>query len=278
MEQVAIIGKRRREYQLPSGYDEVRPEDWPRIMPYLLLHDDAQTRTLLLFNLLRDRKGNRIKLGNFRRLSSDQILQLFPLIEWIYTDRPTSPPFPHISLPEHGDMLLPNAELKYISLIEYAVVDFFYHQYAEAAIAGQQEQASEYFHRVVGYLCRPRARGVDPTDASTFKGDLREQFNTSICDERMPAWQKLSYEAKLPVMLFFAGCKALLHQRFKGSVFFSEIDEKTGEKVQGVKAAGPQAWIDLVYQLAGPRYGTIEQTMYTPLDTILYDLQLQNRS
>lgn len=280
MNQIAVtINGRRTEYELPERHHELRPKDWPQIAPFLLAKDQPGQRTLLLYRLLRKAKsGKAMPRSTWQLLGAERILALLPLLDWLYQDRPTEQPFESVNIRHEGQMLsclLPAAGLRYITLIEYAMVDMHYTLYAQAVQQGQQQQAHEHFHKVIAYLCRPRAKGVDPTDAATFKGDLREQFNTVVCDARLSDWERIGYDIKLPIMLFFAGCKAAIHESYKGTVFVNPLDEETGEPVQGAKPAGPQAWIDLAYSLSGGRYGTLEQTMYAPLDNVLYDLYLQ---
>ena len=273
MNQVSLHFKSKTErYLFPAKWEEIPQELWNDIAPWLMSKDTSYVRTMLVSFLLIS-KRNKIPIDSrkLKRLEPSQIMELHGLMNWIYETPITAPPFQKFY---HGgeEYLLPNEMLKYISLIEYAYVDFCFNSYIDAAKSGNQELASENLDKVVCYLCRPEDPRLNTLDPNTFKGDRREQFNTAVCDLRLDKFKFVPIPVKLAVIMFFAGCKKRIHEDWKG-IWPQRTEE--GSLPIGTREAMPHEWINLCFQLAGGKFGTLEQTMYTDLSLILFELSLQ---
>ena len=273
MNQIRLtIAKRIEAYELPAGWEEVPSHAWESLMPWLLSPDNGYNRTMILCQLLvSKRKGKRIDPRRLKSLDPVQVQRVADLLDWVYQDPVIAPPFEKIAL-EGVDYLLPNEMLSHISLIEYAYVDFCFNQYLEAAKSKEPEGAQEWLTKIVCYLCRPEAETLDRMNPATFKGDPREQFNTAVCDQRLPQFDSLPNTVKLAVLMFFAGCKKKIHELYQ---HIWPKPTETGGLPIGAKSAKPQEWIDLCFHLAGGKFGTLSQTMYTDLSLVLHELSLQ---
>jgi hypothetical protein len=277
MHEVAITLKnKRRSYFLPERWEEVSEKAWPAVTLLFLLGDRPSVRLQVLGALLKTRRSTSIPEGHLRQLKGWQARQLAQLLDWMLKDRMESKPFNSFTI-DGEKFYLPNDGLKNITLIEYAFLDLYYMVYVDAVEAGQHELAEQHLHKLIAYMCRPMRQGIDPDrpDPETWDGDVREKFNNSICDKRVEKMKGLSAAEKLPLLMFFTGCKAAIHRSYAGTVFPQQEDEKGNKVHTGATAMEPTAWLDMCFALAGGIFGTLEQTMYTNLFTVLRHLQLQ---
>jgi hypothetical protein len=277
MHEVAITRKgTRRTYFLPASWHEVSEQDWPTVSLLFLLGDTALVRMKVLRGLLRTKRGTLISESSLRTLDAWQLREIASLLSWMLKDRMESRPFEYIII-QGERYFLPNDGLKNITLIEYAFLDLYYMVYVDAVEAGQHELAEQHLNRLLAYMCRPMRQGIDPDrpDPDTWDGDIREKFNNSICDRRIDKMQDITSAEKLAILMFFTGCKAAIHRSYAGTVFPQQEDEKGNKVHTGATAMEPTAWLDMCFALAGGIFGTLEQTMYTNLFTVLRHLQLQ---
>lgn len=277
MHEIAIIrGDQRFAYSLADDWSEIERQDWAAIAIPFLQGDTPRTRTAALRRLLK-RKGKVISPILFNKLNGDQLKQISVCIDWIWEKRLTTQPFAAVKVQDGQELLLPGDGLKSVTLIEYAFLDLYYNVYMQMIEAGNEEQAESYLHHLLCYMLRPQKEGldIDKPDPDTWDGDPREKFNTDICERRIPLIKKLKPEVKLALLMFFVGCKAKIHEDFEGTVFINSVDKDGNTVHTGGRPMEPTEWLDMCFALSGGIFGTLEQTMYAPLFTVLRHLQLQ---
>ncbi|MEL6629159.1 MAG: hypothetical protein AAFQ92_26830 [Bacteroidota bacterium] len=263
--------ERQHAWQLPEKWEELQPLDWSHLIPAKLDDNIYRSQVQLLYQLSRGKK--KLNADILLLLSADQLSQLVAMTDWMFSTPITVSPFQSIRI-QRKSYLLPNDQLKYMSLIEFAFLDFHYMRYTQYVSEGKLEEAEAELDSMLCYMLRPIAKGVDPYDAANYKGDRREMLNTSVCEQRkelfkeLPAWQRYA------CLFFFSGCKEQLHERYKGTIWIDGLDED-GNQVIGAKPQRPEEWMRLAYGMAGGKFGTLEQTMYTPLETILLEIVFQ---
>ncbi len=202
--------RRKRQYELPSSWAEM-PMRLMHICGFLmLLPADVKLVYRLLYLL--------VPIREVKLMTSGQLRELALTMMWIWEPVGTKQPMPSIEW-EGMKLLLPNDELKHITLIEYAFADMAYMMYMKRRAAEDRAGAEEWLNRLLSYLLRPANPDANPDDAATWKGDAREMFNTDLCERRMPAVSRLPLGTKLLVLYHFAACKAAIHQRYKGRIF-----------------------------------------------------------
>ena len=263
--------KRSYTYSLPSSWAEVPKGRWQMIAPIMLLGEDDYSRTRLLRVLLFRKRKRFMPAKIWDLLDPLQVQDMLSLLDWVWKDPMVIRPFSWIRI--HGKKHhLPMNDLQYITLIEYAYVDFCANIWKKASEENNEQQAREYLDKLVCYLCRPKNRKIPKYDASQFRGDIREQFNIPVCDERLPQFSRLPVETKLGVLIFFLACKRRIHERNVGTIFVQ------GEDVNGARQMKPQEWIDICFAMAGSKFGDLQSTMYTHLGLITHELRLQKQS
>lgn len=204
-----------------------------------------------------------------KRLASWQLVEIANCLDWAW--EPINATRPFRSFHHEGiDYHLPNDGLQYITLIEYAFADFAFNQYRAAREKDDEQGAKQWLLKMICYLCRPIDPRSNPSDAATWKGDGREMFNTAICETRLPSLDSLPMAYKLAILMFFSACKRDIHKRYKGSIFHDE--KVNGIEISGVRKMQPHEWINLCFELAGGKFGTLHDTMYTQLSLILHEL------
>lgn len=261
-------------YSLPESWAEVPKGRWSRIAPLMIQGDNDYSRTRLLRVLLFRKKHGYLPVPLWELLDPLQVQAMLPLLDWIWKDPMVIRPFSHIRI-AGKKYHLPLDDLQYITLIEYAYVDFCANIWKRASETNNEAQAREYLDKLVCYLCRPRDRRIKRNDASRFKGDIREQFNTPVCDARLPRFARLPVEIKLGVLIFFLACKRRIHEQNVGTVF---VKGEEGQEVIGARDMKPQEWIDICFAMSGGKFGNLQETMYTHLSLITHELKLQKTS
>jgi len=261
----------RQSWQLPESWSEVGEADWSHIIPARLdgNHDRAQLQ--LLYQLSRGK--SRLTPEMLLLLEADQLEALRQLTRWMLQEPITGAPFPHIRIGRKR-YLLPHDQLRFITLIEFAFLDFHYMRYIQHVQESREEEAEQELDKILTYMLRPADQNVNPHDPEKFKGDRREMFNMAICNRRIALFQELPAWQRYACLFFFAGCKQRLHEKFKGTIWVDGKNEE-GEEVIGARPQKPEEWIRLAYSLSGKKFGPLEQTMYTPLETVLMEIVFQ---
>lgn len=268
--------ERNSRYQLPEKWSEIPKTAWPAICMYLLAGNSESARLHLTYLLLRKaRSRKRVNKDIFYLLSPAQLEMISGLVSWLFSEKITAPPLQYFRI-RRKKYYLPQAELKYISVAEYAFADFYFEMYKEAAESGAPLDAEDYLNSLISTLCRPLDKRIDPKDPDTFKGDLRQKYNGVLAERNKPLIAQLPVATKLAVLMFFSGCKSHLHEQYKGLVWM-DMHDKEGKPVINAKPGQPQEWIDLTFTLSGGKFGSLNETMETPLDTVLHELVLQNQ-
>lgn len=250
-----------RGVSLPAAWHEVPAEKLPDLALLRLFREQLALRVSAAKQFIPARVQ--------RKLCSYQVVDIAGLFSWVWSPITTARPFPYFTH-EGVDYHLPTDSLTFIVAIEYAFVDYAFIHYQKAREAGDEEKARNWLNKFVVYFCRPIDPRIDPNDASTFKGDQREMFNTAICERRIDSISRLPASIKVMLLQYFSACKEKIHKLYKGSIFMDK--EVNGVEISGVREMRPHEWIEMCYALAGGKFGDLQSTMYTHLTLILHEL------
>lgn len=262
-------GRTKIACSLPAGWHELTLKDYLKLYRYLLYMDRKPALLLPAVKVLLRRKGRfgktkTIRRKLFNKLDPVQLLALCKELTWLFTYQRTEPMFTSFWM-DNVEYHLPAERLKNISLIEYAFCDFCFNMYMRESKANNKKESKNWLTKLICYLCRPADSRIDSNDASTYKGDIREMFNTEICDRRLPQFETLAEHYVIGVLSFWTSCKRSIYELYKETVF---ADVGTGTN------GGPTEWLDLCFNKAGGKFGTLQQTKYTNLYEVLHELHL----
>lgn len=277
---VVSYEKKREAYRLPENWQEVSDYGtgiWWKLTASLLVGKSPQAALWALRALLTMEDSEKVMpFEVFKQLDPVHVKLMSEMLGWMWTEGMTHQPFAAF-WHEGVEYYLPDSGLGNVSLIEFAYLDTMYNLYVRMAQEEKPDQAELYLTKLCTYMCRPIDPDINPEDAKTYKGDQREMFNTIICDRRLPSFSRLPIEKKLPLLLFYVGCKREVHERAEGTVFSKMTDEE-GNHINGSgRPMEPQEWIDIAFHLAGGKFGTLQETMYTNFFTVLHWLRVQEK-
>lgn len=257
------IRVRKARMLMPSQWSEIRMKDWKLIAPFIL-NNNPFNRSLVL-DLIRPKnifQYFRLPYSWKELVSTEQLASLFDCVEWMQTPSP-SPPIN--SFRHRGKRYyFPKAKLSNITIIEFAALDLCFNVYRDAAEKGEHDRAEMFLNKLVGYMCRPADRTVSMTDAHNFRGDVREPFNSAVCDGRAKTVAKFPDHIRIACVLFFTSCKQHIYNMYKHPLFEG-----------GSGKPNARYWLDAASKMAGGKFGTLEQTRFTNLYDFLDEMKEQ---
>jgi len=131
----------------------------------------------------------------------------------------------------------------------------------ESCLSCYQSTKDEvWLNRFIAVLYRPKRKGVNVT-AADYNGDERQPYNFYLNDFISTMVSSLSLGTKLAIMLWYLGCRHTLVTDYD-FLFTGKNKQKAQEG----------SWTDVIHGLAGPKFGTVEQTMSANLKVVLKEL------
>lgn len=264
-------------YTIPSTWSEITRPVWKKLSPYVI-EGKFFNKEVIAILMTRKKFGRTIPVSKeiLDNLQPGIIYEIYDrCLDWLQAENCTHPPFESWKI-KGTRYYLPGNQLKYMTLIEYAVLDLCYNVYQALFKANHFDMAQEWRDKLVTYMARPIDKKIDPNDPNTFLGDRREKFNTIICDRRLPIFRDTPLEFKHGVLFYFVGCKKHIHEKYKGVIFQSPYTDE-GKEIIGVskKPPQPEEWIKIAFKLSGGKFGTLKQTQYSNLYDVLEEIKMQ---
>jgi hypothetical protein len=240
-------GRKKYVIDIPEKWDDIKPEQWLLVSPYLISDSTAnRIDTLKAFVPYKAKDF-------FFALKPKQLTDLVQLLDWMYdVDNWFDTPYISSFEMEGETYLLPAKYLAYSTVIEYTFADKFFEQ----IMAGD----STKLDNLILSLCRPKRQ--DAYDLTTWDGDDRERFNPVLIEYRLEGMKKVDYRMKCFFLLFFIGCKKTLGARY--SPLFVEREESEA-KPKGIPNFG---WVGIIWDLAG-NITNEEKVQYSNLHNVM---------
>lgn len=184
-----------------------------------------------------DRKSEKTKL--FNAIAPDQMLDLLKTTDFIFDENTLT----INKLPKLAGLYGPPNGLKNISIGEFANLEVNFLNYHKSGKA-------VYLNNICAILYRPG------NDDNLINGDARDEFNDKQIEHRSKQLAKQPEHIKQAILLFYMGCRNKITKDHKA--IFS-----------GKGTGKAQNWASIIIELAGPKFGTIEQTYKCSLGTVL---------
>ena len=252
----------KQQYNLPENWNELTGKQLCAIAPYLFMKEiDLQQRSVIACKLLQ--LDYRVLKSANDFLSLELINKILPLVSWMFEDITlTAQLLPVIDIPKHfmffGSTKLygPTANFNNLCIAEFSDTEFCLTEY-------QKTKEEKWLNLFIAILYRPKQKGID-TAAANYAGDIRQAYNFHLNDFIAVMVSKLDTNLKMAIMLWYLGCRAELVKDYK--FLFSDGNKKA--------TAEGGSWTDVIHGLAGPKFGTVEQTMSANLKVVLKELSI----
>lgn len=263
-------------YTIPASWSEIKKPVWKKLAPYIIAGEYFNKEVIALL-MTRRKFGRNIPVSKeiLDNLQPGILYKIYDeCLDWLQSEC-THPPFESWKI-KGKRYYLPGAELKYLTLIEYAVLDLCYNVYQALWKQKYYDLAQDWLDKLVCYMARPLDKRIDHNDPNTFLGDRREKFNTIICDRRLPVFRKAPMTFKYGCLFYFLGCKKHIHEKYKGVIFQSPYTDE-GKEIIGVskKPPQPEEWIRIAFKLSGGKFGNLKETQYSNLYDVLEEIKIQ---
>ena len=179
----------------------------------------------------------------FNNVAPEQMVDLLKTTDFIFAENTLTENKFHKS----GKLYGPRSELKYMRIGEFAYTETAFLRYHNTGKA-------EHLNNLCAILYRPIAKGAQ-------FGDVREAFNPQSIENRIPTISGWSEAQKQAVLLFYIGCRTKI--------------TRTYQKVFEGKAKGKESanWATIIIELAGNKFGTVNEVEDQYLSTILIHLK-----
>ena len=202
-----------------------------------------------------DKKKNKERLIAVNALPNDDQWQLVQLSNFIFeANKLTKCPLPTVVVGDNTNngrrtYNAPSDELGNITGWEWAFADKNYLDY-------HNTNDETYLNLLIATLYRP-------CDEAALKiGENRVKFNRNLIERYEKDLKTLSYAEKQLILLWFIGCRNHIIEQNK-QVFSKKNKQKASEK----------GWVHVINELAGNKFGTINETGDTDLFLLFLELK-----
>jgi hypothetical protein len=256
-----------KTYQMPNAWNELTPLQLIAIAPVILSTVRPEDATPYIINSLlgwnRDIKKVIRRTKDVSVLFTDIRNKLYPLVDWIFkSNNLTKNILPVINIPAgfkylSADKLYgPADSFNNLTIGEFDDAEYWFDLYHTG---GMQDMHA--LDMMIAILYRAPMPKYKPE-----MGDIRQPYNIHLNELRAAQLAKVSVGIKKAILLWYMGCRSEIVESYP---FLFKKSDKGG-------AAGLKGWTPIIYDLAGGKFGTLNETANTPLKTILYELQLSD--
>lgn len=204
-----------------------------------------QNRIILLQVLLNINPLNKASLRKrfFDRVTPDQMLDLIPLTDFIFNENSLTKNI----LPVVDGLYGPCDDLNCFTIGEFA--------YAETAFIRFSKNGKL---DDLNYLCSVLYR--TGSEENRLNGDPRDKFNPNHIESRIKKVSGWHESTKQSIALFYMGCR-------------NQLVKKYDLVFNGKKQGKNKNWANVIIDLAGVKFGTVDQTAEQSVHTVLIYLQ-----
>jgi hypothetical protein len=261
MHEVFINGRLRK---VEAGWNDLTRDRLLRLVP--LLYEPNPNRVALQLKLLRFLLG--LTPAFFAHyVTPVQMTQLLwmadfllgetcgltaQVLPWLRRSRTWRRPFPRT-------WWGPRESLRNLTFAEFIFADAYFVAFATRREAGALD-------KLVAVLYRPQRRRYRPK-AATYRGDRREDFNEHLVAGRAEQVARLTDAEKLAVLTWYRGCRDELVLHFP-LVFTPDEDDE-----ENPRPASTTTWGQVLRELSGTSFGTLDETARQPVRTILAKME-----
>lgn len=153
-------------------------------------------------------------------------------------------------------MIGPADGLKNLTLAEFSFADFHFRQYMST-------QDENELNKLCAVLWRVKGNKLDVNDVG-FRNDKRSIFNSYAINENSKRYKWTSKKYKYFVLMFFWGCRNHFVKTYPSVFSSGNASKSTGLDL---------GWVNVMFELSGSKFGTLDETSKQDLTTILLFLE-----
>lgn len=257
-------------FHLAEDWNELSESQLISIAPFLLKKEvDTSEKAFIAYTLCGfgkaplSAKAQR-ETNGYEYFSNELTDKVFPLIQFLFDENNlTKQLIPELNVGAKyqffGTTMLYGAAENFttLTIAEFSDTESCLKLYEET-------QEDVWFNRFIGILYRPKKKNSH-AHHHDFDGDVRQEYNFHLNDFIAAMVQKTNPQVKAAILLWYYGCRNQLVQDYK--FLFSKTN---------TEAAEDGSWTDVIHELAGPKFGTVENTMRANLKVILKELKLMH--
>jgi hypothetical protein len=247
-------GSKKIKINLPENWNELSRKQLLRGMAILFTATDPARLHLQLLRILGLPKSWLLALDAW------QVVELKTLTSFFLENNTlTSQLLPAIRLPflkGFRRFVGPKERFRNLLFLEFIFADTYYLHWL-------QTQNDELLLKLVATLYRPQTwfhffKKRQPT----YSGDARQEFNEHLVADRAAKMKHLPLPVKMAIATWYRGCRNQMEQDYP-NVFSSENQEE---------AKGKGGWEPVFRNMAGGKFGDINQTRNANLHTVLAEM------
>ncbi len=202
-----------------------------------------------------------MKWKHFKLLTEDQLLDLIPITDFLYDDKEIhlkSNPLQKFTINHIRNYYGVDAELENMTISDYALLDMCIHEYIES-------KEIRYLYRLAAILYRPKtirrklknAIAEKPIDTRCIINENRLNKRTQYFIDHLP--QHLIDAIKFVYLSIQNSLKR----------DFPYVYKKANDNLSEAEIQNDYGWAAVIIDMAGPKFGTIQQTSIQPLTDIM---------
>lgn len=135
----------------------------------------------------------------------------------------------------------------------------------ESCLKNYEESKQEiWLNRFLAILYRPKSK-IENTDLE-FTGDHRQPYNIHLNDTLAKSFTDIPYAMKAAITINYVGCLNVLAK--ENRFLFTKSNAQTAQS---------GTWADVIHELAGQKFGTIEQTEKAYLKVVIKELFINHQ-
>lgn len=242
----------KKTFMLPQSWNELTGAQLVAIAPLLLQRELSITiRAYIAFILCGfgkaafTAKATR-KPDGYDYFANELIDQIVPRIDFLFDkNQLTAQLLPVLKVKKRfrffgsTELYGPADDFNNLTIAEFADAEACLTQY-------EQTHDDIWFNRFVAVLYRPRKSKADIASPQ-FNGDYRQPYNFHLNDFIAAMLTGLKHSEKAAVLLWYYGCR-------------SSFVESNAFLFRGQGSTGGGTFTDVIHSLAGPKFGTLEET------------------
>lgn len=243
-----------------AGWNELCKADLLWLVGHMehLLKPSYVFRIKLMLRLLNVQWWRFFSLRKLMRLPVEEVAYMSRIVDWVF-------PLDKVNLTTNFfknkrvgfvKLIGPADKLANLTLAEFSFADRHFSNYMKT-------QDVNELNKLCAVLWRVPGKQLDVDDAG-FKNDARISFNSYAINKNSLRFKFTSIRFKLFVLLYFWGCRNEFVKNYS-HVFSGEHENKINALDLG--------WVNVMFELAGDKFGNLNETSEQALTTILLFLE-----
>jgi len=240
--------------KVAASWNELTPDQLLEIIRIQFSCEPGHLQKLQLLKALLQ-----IKWGVLHLFTAVQRLNLYPLVDFLEESKLTRQLLPDVSVrPLEDDEATvlhgPLERFRNLTFAEFIYADTYFSLYA-------RHGKELFLDKLIATLYRPQREGYNPKSPA-YKGDIREDFNENLIEDRLPLVQLLPQPTRYAILSWYRGCRKELETIY--DLVFTEPNEQKATEGD---------WGDVLLSLSGGKFGHLEQTSSQRVHTVFKEMQ-----